>query len=128
MGLKTLDALHLAFASTSKIDYFCTCDDIFLKKAKTYNQVNTRVVSPHRISDGFGNMNTQARPVSEINRQATHILYKEMGVVDTIRFLNQFSVGEGDYTKERDTWLNDISMNDAITQIKARKNNFSLSE
>ncbi|NWH06626.1 hypothetical protein [Desulfobacter latus] len=66
-------------------------------------------------------MNTQTRPVSEINRQATHILFKEMGVVDTIRFLNQFSVGQGDYTKERHTWLNDISMNDVISQIKAEK-------
>ncbi len=30
-----------------------------------------------------------------------------------------FSVGQGDYTKERDSWLNDISINDAIAQIKA---------
>lgn len=66
-------------------------------------------------------MNTQTGPVSEINRQATHILFKEMGVVDTIWFLNQFSVGQGDYKKERGTWLNDISMNDVISQIKAGK-------
>jgi hypothetical protein len=65
-------------------------------------------------------MNTQARPVSEISRQATHILFKEMGVVDTIRFLNQFSVGRGDYTRERDNWLGDISMDDAIAQIRAK--------
>ena len=65
-------------------------------------------------------MNTQTKPVSEISRRATHILFKEMGVVDTIRFLNQFSVGRGDYTKERDNWLNDISMDDAIAQIKAK--------
>ena len=67
-------------------------------------------------------MNTQMKPVSEISRRATHILFKEMGVVDTIRFLNQFSVGRGDYTKERDNWLDDISMDDAIAQIKAEKN------
>lgn len=67
-------------------------------------------------------MNTQAKPVSEISRRATSILFKEMGVVDTIRFLNQFSVGRGDYTKERDGWLGDISMDDAIAQIKAGKN------
>ena len=66
-------------------------------------------------------MNTQTRPVSEINRQATHILFKEMGVVETIRFLNQFSVGQGNYTKERYSWLDDISMDDVITQIKAGK-------
>ena len=66
-------------------------------------------------------MNTETRSISEISRQATHILFKEMGVVDTIRFLNQFSVGRGDYTKERVNWLGDISLDDAISQIKAGK-------
>ncbi len=66
-------------------------------------------------------MNTQTRPVFEISRRATHILFKEMGVVDTIRFLNQFTVGQGDYTKERNSWLDEISMDDAIAQIKAKK-------
>lgn len=28
-GLSPLDALHLAFASVSKVDYFCTCDAKF---------------------------------------------------------------------------------------------------
>ena len=67
-------------------------------------------------------MNTETRPISEISRRATHILFKEMGVVDTIRFLNQYSIGHGDYTKEREKWLVDISMDDAITQIKAERN------
>ena len=64
-------------------------------------------------------MNTETRPISEINRRATQILFEEMGVVDTIRFLNQFSIGQGDYTKEREKWLGDISLDDAISQIKA---------
>jgi hypothetical protein len=66
-------------------------------------------------------MNIETRPISEISRQATHILFKEMGIVDTIRFLNQFSIGQGDYTKEREKWLGDISMDDAISQIKAQR-------
>ncbi len=66
-------------------------------------------------------MNMETRPISEISRQATHILFREMGVVDTIRFLNQFSVGRGDYTKERGNWLDDISLDEAISQIKAGK-------
>jgi hypothetical protein len=66
-------------------------------------------------------MKTATRPISEVSRQATHILFREMGVVDTIRFLNQFSIGCGDYTKEREKWLSDISLDDAITQIKAGK-------
>ncbi|MDY0223179.1 MAG: PIN domain-containing protein [Desulfobacterium sp.] len=36
-SLKPLDALHLAFASASKVEYFCTCDDKFLKKAKSFD-------------------------------------------------------------------------------------------
>lgn len=68
-------------------------------------------------------MNMETRPVSEISRRATHILFKEMGVVDTIRFLNQFSTGQGDYTREREQWLDGISMDDAISQIKAQREN-----
>jgi predicted nucleic acid-binding protein len=48
-GIKTLDALHLAFASFSEVDYFCTCDDKFLRKAKHFGNLNTRVVSPTEL-------------------------------------------------------------------------------
>ena len=48
-GLKPLDALHLAFASASKVDYFCTCDDKFLKKTKGFDKIDTKVVSPTEL-------------------------------------------------------------------------------
>jgi predicted nucleic acid-binding protein len=48
-GLKPLDALHLAFASASKVDYFCTCDDKFLRKAKGLEGLNIKVVSPTEL-------------------------------------------------------------------------------
>ncbi|MBI4618553.1 MAG: PIN domain-containing protein [Desulfobacterales bacterium] len=48
-GMKPLDTLHLAFASASKVDYFCTCDDKFLKKAKSFKGLNTKVVSPTEL-------------------------------------------------------------------------------
>ena len=67
-------------------------------------------------------MNIQTRPIFEISRQATNILFEQIGAVDTIRFLNQFSVGRGDYTKEREKWLGDISLDDAISKIKAGRN------
>ena len=67
-------------------------------------------------------MNIETRPISEISRRATRILFKEVRVVDTLRFLNQFSVGRGDYTKERENWLGEITLEDAISQIKAGKN------
>ncbi len=48
-GLKPLDALHLAFASATKVEYFCTCDDKLLKKARSYSELYTKVVSPTEL-------------------------------------------------------------------------------
>lgn len=48
-GLKPLDALHLASASISKADYFCTCDDNLLKKARNLDELDTTVVSPTEL-------------------------------------------------------------------------------
>jgi predicted nucleic acid-binding protein len=46
IGIKPLDALHLASAEEAKADRFCTCDDRFLGKAKAVAGRTTRVVSP----------------------------------------------------------------------------------
>ena len=46
LGIKPLDALHLASAIAAEADYFCTCDDRFLKRAKLAETQSTKVVSP----------------------------------------------------------------------------------
>jgi len=66
-------------------------------------------------------MITQARPLAEITNRATGILYKELGVVDTIRFMGQFSAGQGNYTNDRETWLRDISLDQAMAEIRKKK-------
>jgi predicted nucleic acid-binding protein len=48
-GVKPIDAPHLALASTAKADYFCTCDDKLLKKAKKLKDLETKVVSPLQL-------------------------------------------------------------------------------
>ena len=45
-GVKPLDALHLASAVEAGADYFCTCDDKFLRRAKAVDTQGVRVVSP----------------------------------------------------------------------------------
>jgi predicted nucleic acid-binding protein len=45
-GIMPIDALHLAAASQESVDYFCTSDDVLLKKAKKIEGLNTSVVSP----------------------------------------------------------------------------------
>ena len=46
LGLKPLDALHLASAEAGQADYLCTCDDRFLKRARAIERLGTKVVSP----------------------------------------------------------------------------------
>jgi predicted nucleic acid-binding protein len=45
-GIQPIDALHLAAAIELGADYFCTCDDKFLRRAKALNLPKTNVVSP----------------------------------------------------------------------------------
>ncbi len=45
-GIKPLDALHLASAEAAAVDYLCTCDDRFLKKARQRTDLTVKVVSP----------------------------------------------------------------------------------
>jgi predicted nucleic acid-binding protein len=45
-GLKPLDALHLSCALEAGADYFCTCDDRLLKRARAAHTGTPKLVSP----------------------------------------------------------------------------------
>lgn len=67
-------------------------------------------------------MITETRPLIEINQQAINLLYKELGVVDAVRFLKQFTQGLGDYTKEREVLFANKSVQEIVSEIeKTRK-------
>ncbi|MBP6470891.1 MAG: hypothetical protein KBE23_14815 [Chloroflexi bacterium] len=59
-----------------------------------------------------------ARPLTEITEDALKVLYKELGVVDTLRFINQFTAGYGNYTEDREQLFADVTLDDLIAQIK----------
>ena len=62
-----------------------------------------------------------SHPTVEINTKATHILFQQMGIVDTFRFLNQYTLGSGDYTKERGEWLDDLTLEEIVADIKVQR-------
>lgn len=66
-------------------------------------------------------MNLNTHTVSDINQKATQILFKQLGVVDTFKFLGQFTLGQGDYTQERNQWLDKLSLEDIVSDIKAKR-------
>ena len=44
--LTAFDALHLACAEAGSVDYFCSCDDRLLKKAKLQSDLKMKTMSP----------------------------------------------------------------------------------
>jgi hypothetical protein len=66
-------------------------------------------------------MSAAIRPLAEVTAQGTEMLIREMGVVDALRFLNQFRPGSGDYTKERGRRLNELTLDRIVAEIKAGK-------
>lgn len=44
-GIDPMDAVHLAFASVAKADYFTSCDDKLLKKAQTMEKLDCKIIS-----------------------------------------------------------------------------------
>ena len=60
-------------------------------------------------------------PLAEITKEALQVLYKEIGVVNTIRFVNQFTTGYGDYTEERKILFADMTLDDLLTEMSKPK-------
>jgi hypothetical protein len=66
-------------------------------------------------------MITDARPLVELNQQAIRLLYKELGVVDAVRFLNQFKQGYGNYSQEREALFANRSLEEIVSEIEKRR-------
>lgn len=66
-------------------------------------------------------MITDVRPLIEVNQQAINLLYKELGVVDAVRFLKQFTQGYGNYTQEREIIFANKSLDDIVSDIEKRR-------
>jgi len=66
-------------------------------------------------------MITDIRPLIEVNQQAIHLLYKELGVIDAVRFLKQFTQGYGNYTEEREVIFANRSLDDIVNEIEKRR-------
>lgn len=58
------------------------------------------------------------RPLTELTQDAIRILYRELGVVETVRFLRQFTNGYGNYMAERDALLGQKSLPELLADIK----------
>lgn len=66
-------------------------------------------------------MITEEKPLAEITQDALRILYREIGVVNTVRFFNQFTTGYGNYTEERREFFTDLTLDELLEEIEQRQ-------
>jgi len=59
-----------------------------------------------------------ARPLAQITAEAMKILYREIGIVDTLRFINQYTAGCGNYTAQREELFAEMTLDSIVSGIK----------
>jgi hypothetical protein len=63
-------------------------------------------------------MNDDQKPIEDILRRGLEVLLRELGTADTLRFLQKYSPGRGDYTQERRELFNHLTVDEIVEQIK----------
>jgi hypothetical protein len=66
-------------------------------------------------------MAVETRPLAEITAAALKVLYSEIGIVNTVRFINQFTTGYGDYTHERQELFAGMTLDDMVGEINRKR-------
>ena len=57
----------------------------------------------------------------EFERHAFEILRRELGPDGFARFLRLNRPGSGDYTRDRDNWLNDTTVENIMAELQKRR-------
>ena len=60
-------------------------------------------------------------PPIELTRKGFKALVDALRYADAIRFIKQFALGSGDYTKERQQWLEKMRLEDIWADIQQRQ-------
>jgi hypothetical protein len=66
-------------------------------------------------------MNIQTLSLNDIRKLGLEALFKTLGPVGMVRFIQQFETGVGDYTKERAQWLKELDIKKIVEEIKDRR-------
>lgn len=58
---------------------------------------------------------------AQIRERGIEALAKALGPVGMARFLQQFDIGSGDYTQDREEWLRGLTVHDVVEEIKSQR-------
>ncbi len=63
-------------------------------------------------------MNIEPTNLFQIRQLGLEILSRELGPVAMIKFLQQYEIGTGDYSRERHQWLDKITIDDIAEKAR----------
>ena len=66
-------------------------------------------------------MKAQQTNPAALRKLGLEALCKALGPLGMVRFLQQYEIGTGDYTKERELWLKDIDIGSIAIEFKNRR-------
>ena len=66
-------------------------------------------------------MTLEVKPLEEITHEAISVLCKHIGAANTIRFINQFTRGYGNYTEERQEIYSNMSVEEIVAEIEGKR-------
>jgi len=72
-------------------------------------------------------MNVRLMTPQQIRVAGLAALSRELGLVGMIRFMQQFEMGKGDYSKDRHEWLDQYSVDDIARMVRERKPTYKTS-
>lgn len=66
-------------------------------------------------------MSTQTLEPYSVKKRGMEALTRELGAAGMVQFMQQFSPGRGDYSKDRRKLLDGLSVDDVCSEIKTKK-------
>jgi hypothetical protein len=66
-------------------------------------------------------MITPSPNMMELRRLGLEALVERLGASGAMQFLQQFTAGAGDYTRERRAWIDSLSLDDIARSIEQRR-------
>jgi hypothetical protein len=73
-------------------------------------------------------MNAQMMTPQQIRVAGLAALSRELGLVGMIRFMQQFEMGQGDYSKDRHEWLDEYTVDDIAKMVREKKEIYKTSK
>jgi hypothetical protein len=67
-------------------------------------------------------MIARTKTLAQIRLIGLEALSRELGSFGMVRFLQQFETGQGDYSSERHRWLDQLSVEEFVDQMKQYRN------